>query len=60
MASTRLNELGYKSDIIERQLSHAEKNKVRAAYNYAEYLSERVTMMQQWSDYLDNLKTSNF
>jgi integrase len=56
MASTRLNELGYKSDIIERQLSHAEKNKVRAAYNYAEYLSERVTMMQQWSDYLDKLK----
>ena len=56
MASTRLNELGYKSDIIERQLSHAEKNKVRAAYNYAEYLSERVKMMQEWSDYLDELK----
>ena len=60
MASTQLNELGYKSDIIERQLSHAERNKVRAAYNHAEYLSERVIMMQFWSDYLDNLKTSNF
>jgi integrase len=56
MASTQLNELGYKSDIIERQLSHAERNKVRAAYNHAEYLSERVTMMQFWSDYLDKLK----
>ena len=58
MASTRLNELGYKSDIIERQLSHAERNKVRAAYNYAEYLSERVVMMQEWSNYLDTLKST--
>jgi hypothetical protein len=52
-----LNELGYKSDIIERQLSHAEKNKVRAAYNYAEYLSERVKMMSEWANYLDKLKS---
>lgn len=58
MASTRLNELGYKSDIIERQLSHAETNKVRAAYNYAEYLSERIIMMKEWSDYLDKLKAT--
>ena len=58
MASTRLNELGYKSDIIERQLSHAERNKVRAAYNYAEHLSERVIMMQEWSNYLDKLKST--
>jgi integrase len=57
MASTQLNELGYKSDIIERQLSHAEKNKVRAAYNYAEYLSERVKMMSEWANYLDKLKS---
>ena len=56
MASTQLNELGYKSDIIERQLSHTERNKVRAAYNHAEYLKERVIMMQFWSNYLDELK----
>lgn len=56
MASTLLHEKGWKSDIIERQLAHAERNKVKAAYNYAEYKSEREEMMQQWSDYLDTLK----
>jgi integrase len=55
MASTLLNELGYKPDVIERQLAHAERNKVRAAYNRAEYLNERREMMQRWADYLDQL-----
>ncbi len=54
-ASTILNELGYRSDVIERQLSHGERNKIRAAYNHAQYLPERRTMMQGWADYLDNL-----
>lgn len=56
MASTLLNELGWKWDAIERQLAHGERNSVRAAYNYAEYLPERKTMMQRWADYLDELK----
>ena len=41
---------------IERQLAHDERNKVRAAYNHAQYLPERRRMMQQWADYLDKLK----
>lgn len=57
MASTRLNELGWNPDIIERQLAHTERNKVRAAYNRAEHLEERRKMMQAWADYLDGLKT---
>ena len=56
VASTLLNEQGYRADLIERQLAHAEKNAVRAAYNRAEYLPERKKMMQQWADYLDKLK----
>jgi len=56
MASTRLNELGYGGDLIEIQLSHLPANKVRAAYNHAEYLDERRIMMQEWSDYLDKLQ----
>ena len=56
MASTRLNELGWKPDVIERQLAHAERNKVRAAYNRAQYMAERRTMMQAWADYLDGLR----
>jgi len=56
MASTRLNELGYKGDVIEIQLSHAQKDKIRSAYNHAEYLLERKVMMQDWSNYLDKLQ----
>lgn len=56
LASTLLNELGYNRDWIERQLAHGERNDVRAAYNYAEYLPQRTKMMQEWADYLDKLK----
>ena len=55
MASTLLNEQGWHRDAIERQLAHAERNAVRAAYNYAEHLPERRKMMQAWADYLDAL-----
>lgn len=54
-ASTILNEHGFRSDVIERQLAHTEKNQVRAAYNHAQYLPERREMMQWWADYLDGL-----
>lgn len=56
MASTRLNELGWPPDVIERQLAHAERNKIRAAYNRAQYLTERRQMVQAWADYLDGLR----
>jgi integrase len=52
-ASTVLNENGFEADVIERQLAHSERNAVRAAYNHAQYLSERRRMMQWWADYLD-------
>jgi integrase len=55
MASTLLNEQGWHRDAIERQLAHAERDAVRAAYNYAEHLPERRKMMQAWADYLDRL-----
>ena len=56
LASTRLNEMGWAPDIIERQLAHAERNKVRAAYNRAQHLAERQKMMTAWADYLDGLR----
>jgi len=52
-ASTILNESGYRPDVIERQLAHAERNKTRASYNRAEYLEERRAMLQQWADLID-------
>ena len=56
MASTQLHEQGWNHQVIERQLAHAERNAVSAAYNYAEHLPERRKMMQAWADYLDALK----
>jgi integrase len=56
MASTCLNEQGWHPDLIELQLAHAERNKVRAAYNRAARLAERRKMMQAWSNYLDGLR----
>ena len=56
MASTLLNEQGWNRDAIERQLAHAERNSIRAAYNFAEFLPERRKMMQAWADYLDELR----
>jgi integrase len=56
IASTLLNEQGYNRDWIERQLAHGERNGIRAAYNYAEYLPERRKMMSDWANYLDKLR----
>lgn len=54
-ASTLLNEMGFRADVIERQLAHQERNKSRKSYNHAEYLPERRQMMQQWADYVYGL-----
>lgn len=54
-ASTTLNEMGYNPDAIERQLAHAETNKIRAAYNRSEYMEERIVLMRDWSNYLDSV-----
>lgn len=55
-ASTLLNEMGWAPDVIERQLAHVPRNKVRAAYNRAQHLAERRRMMQAWADHLDELR----
>jgi len=54
--STRLNEMGYSADWIERQLALTEQNAVRRTYNHVEYLSDRAIIMQQWADMLDSWK----
>ena len=59
MASTALNEMGFRSDVIERQLAHQQQNAVRAAYNRAEYLAERRVMMNYWGDHLGALVGGN-
>ncbi|MEG0938964.1 MAG: tyrosine-type recombinase/integrase [Comamonas sp.] len=54
--STRLNEMGYHPDWIERQLAHIEPNSVRRTYNHADYLLDRAKMMQQWANMLQELE----
>lgn len=59
LASTILNEQGYPVDAIERQLAHEDNDKIRSAYNRAEYLLERKKMMQDYADYLESLVTAD-
>ncbi|AOI97357.1 tyrosine-type recombinase/integrase [Burkholderia sp. LA-2-3-30-S1-D2] len=56
LAATVLRELGYGRDVVDRQLAHAERNQVTAAYVHAEFLPERRKMMQHWADHLDALE----
>jgi integrase len=56
-ASTILNEMGFRPDVIERQLAHVERNKVRAAYHRSEYLEDRRQLLQAWGDFVDGLST---
>ena len=56
MASTRLNEMGIRPDLVEAQLAHKDPDAVRMVYNRAAYMDERRRMMQQWADYLDELR----
>lgn len=57
--STVANECGWNPDVIERQLAHAERNEVRAAYNRSSYLQDRAKLLQWWADYLDGRRTKN-
>lgn len=52
LASSMLNNHGFNPDAIEKQLAHEEENRVRRAYNRADYMNVRVEMMQWWSDYV--------
>ncbi|MFQ6292882.1 tyrosine-type recombinase/integrase [Yersinia enterocolitica] len=58
-ASTRLHEMGYRHEVIERQLAHVEKNRVSAAYNHAEYMPERRQLMEEWGQWVTGLLASD-
>ena len=59
LASTLLNERSYNPDWIERQLAHEDRDKIRSAYNRAEYLLERKKMMQDYADILDGIREND-
>ena len=57
--STCANEAGWNSDVIEKQLSHEERDDVRGAYNRAQWLSERIKLMQWWANHLQSLRAAS-
>lgn len=59
LASTTLNEQEFSPDVIEAALAHIDGNEVRAAYNRADYLNQRRTMMYWWSNHIDQAATGN-
>ena len=60
LAMTTLKEkLGYRHETVDRQLAHAQKDKIASAYDRAQFLEERKKMMQHWADYLDGIKAGH-
>jgi integrase len=60
LAMTTLKEkLGYRHETVDRQLAHAQKDKVTSAYDRSQFLDERKKMMQHWADYLDGIASTN-
>lgn len=57
--SSVANESGWDADVIERQLSHLERNRVRAAYHRSAYMDDRTRLMQWWADYVDERRAGN-
>ena len=51
--STIKEKLGYRHEVVDRQLAHAHKSKIDRAYDRAKFFDERKSMMQEWADYLD-------
>lgn len=58
LGSTILNEMGFNSDWIERQLAHDERDQVRGAYNSAQYLPGRRAMLRRWAEWLEEVKAT--
>ena len=57
-ASSILNGRGHDPDVIEAALAHPDRNSIRRTYNRAKYWKQRVKLMQDWADLLDQLKAA--
>jgi integrase len=54
--STWAHSVGYASEIVERQLSHTDRNTTRASYNQSQYLDQRLKMLEEWQFHLDRIR----
>ena len=48
-------ELGYRHEVVDRQLAHMPRSKIDRAYDRADFLQERIKMMQDWADYIEKM-----
>ena len=55
-AATVLSEMGFRSELIEKQLAHAERRKEKAAYLRSPHLEEVRVMLQIWADTIDAMR----
>ena len=53
--STIKEKLGYRHEVVDRQLAHAPRSKIDAAYDRADFMDERAEMMERWGAYLESL-----
>lgn len=53
LMSTCMNEQSHSPDAIEAALAHSQSDKTRAAYNRTDYYDARITLMQNWSEHLE-------
>lgn len=53
--STIKEKLSYRHETVDRQLAHLPKNKIDQAYDRALFIPERIKMMQDWADYIDQV-----
>ena len=53
LASTTLNEQGFKADLVEAALAHVDSNQVRSTYNRTDYLERRIPIMDWWSEHIE-------
>ena len=59
MARTiRVEQLNVHPDVIEAQLAHGKSGPLGSAYDRAEFMEQRRSMMQSWADYLDKLRAA--
>ena len=47
--------LGYRHEVVDRQLAHVHQSKIDRAYDRAQFLDERTKMLQEWADYVGSL-----
>lgn len=50
-----MEKLHYRHEVLDAQLAHAKRGDVARAYDRAKFMPDRIKMMQEWANYLDDV-----